>query len=299
MEIEIQGIKLRLAPRLNSSIEWIGQEKPIQQLEACWTLLHDGDLPLSPRLVGAPGLGKTTLAQACAQKLKQDVYLMQCTADTRPEDLLISPVLNAEGKISYHASPLLTAVIQGGIVILDEGNRMSEKSWASLAGLLDYRRTVESVVAGITLTAHKDFKCCITMNEDASTFEIPEYILSRLQPAIQIPFPSKAEEQKILRYHVPNSPKETLDLCLDFLQKAHNLDLPYSVRDGIHCIRFALKLQQITNGNLTELFYQSLEQTLGKEALDLDAMAEKRRQIFPNLPEMGLEDIFFDDPDTP
>ena len=39
-------------------------------------------------------------------------------------------------------------MIRGGIAILDEGNRMSEKSWASLAPLLDNRRYVESIVAG-------------------------------------------------------------------------------------------------------------------------------------------------------
>ena len=37
--------------------------------------------------------------------------------------------------------------------LLDEGNRMNEKSWASLAPLLDHRRSVESVVAGIRINA--------------------------------------------------------------------------------------------------------------------------------------------------
>jgi MoxR-like ATPase len=46
-------------------------------------------------------------------------------------------------------------MIRGGVAILDEGNRMSEKSWASLAPLLDNaRRYVESIVAGIKIKAH-------------------------------------------------------------------------------------------------------------------------------------------------
>ena len=49
------------------------------------------------------------------------------------------------------ASPLVTAMVRGGACILDEGNRMSEKSWASLAPLLDHRRSVDSVIAGITM----------------------------------------------------------------------------------------------------------------------------------------------------
>ncbi len=59
-------------------------------------------------------------------------------------------MIEAEGKLRYVASPLVTAMLRGGIVILDEGNRMSEKSWASLAPLLDSRRGAlwQSIVAG-------------------------------------------------------------------------------------------------------------------------------------------------------
>ena len=84
------------------------------------------------------------------RRSKQELYIYQCTADTRPEDLLVTPVLAESGKIAYHASPLVTAMLRGGVCILDEGNRMNEKSWASLAPLLDHRRYVESIVAGIT-----------------------------------------------------------------------------------------------------------------------------------------------------
>jgi len=68
--------------------------------------------------------------------------------------------------------------------ILDEGNRMSEKSWASLAPLLDRRRYVESLAAGVKIRAHGDFRFVATMNDDASTFDLPEYIHSRLMPMI-------------------------------------------------------------------------------------------------------------------
>ena len=82
---------------------------------------------------------------------------------------------------------------------------MSEKSWASLAGLFDNRRVVESVVAGVTISAHKEFRAAVTMNDDSSTFEIPDYIMSRLQPGIQIPFPDRQDEMRILSYSLPFS----------------------------------------------------------------------------------------------
>ena len=140
---------------------------------------------------------------AAARLRKQPLYINQCTADTRPEDLLVTPVLAESGKIAYHASPLVSAMLTGGVCVLDEGNRMNEKSWASLAPLLDHRRYVESVVAGITIPAHPDFRACVTMNEDESTYEVPDYILSRLQPTLTLGFPDRDDEMAILKYHLP------------------------------------------------------------------------------------------------
>ena len=151
--VEIDGIRLHLSHPHDASGEWIGQQEILHQLLACWLVVDEKDLPLTPRLVGAPGMGKTALAMAGARLCGRPLYIYQCTADTRPEDLLVTPVLAENGRIAYHASPLVTAMIRGGVCLLDEGNRMNEKSWASLAPLLDHRRYVESIVAGITIPA--------------------------------------------------------------------------------------------------------------------------------------------------
>ncbi len=140
-------------------------------------------------------------------------------------------------------------MIKGGIAVVDEGNRMSEKSWASLAPLLDSRRYVESIVAGIKIKAHPEFRFCTTMNDDASTFELPEYIHSRLQPRIYLDFPEREEELLILKSNLPFADDEILDYVVDFLQAAHRADERYSVRDGINIARYALKrLSAFENG---------------------------------------------------
>lgn len=299
--ITINDVKLTLADPIDIETQWIGQDEPLYQLQACWLKVTDADLPLTPRIVGVPGVGKTTLAIACARIRKQNVYIMQCTADTRPEDLLVTPVLAENGMISYHASPLLSAVITGGIAILDEGNRMSEKSWASLASLFDSRRMVESIIAGITIKAHDQFRAAVTMNEDSSTFEIPDYIMSRLQPTISVGFPSKDDEMKILSYTLPFSDEETLELCVAYLQSAHALELPFSVRDGINMVRYVLKQKKMSpQGNTEELFNKSIEQVLGKDALDLESLASKKQQSGPahgmeNFENLSLGSFFFPD----
>jgi MoxR-like ATPase len=199
----------------------------------------------------------------------RDVFIMQATLDTRPEDLLVTPVIEGAGRLRYVASPLVSAMIRGGIAILDEGNRMSEKSWASLAPLLDNRRYVESIVAGIKIRAHQNFRLVTTMNDDASTFELPEYIHSRLQPQILIDFPERDEELQILKENLPFAEDRVLQYVTDFLEQAHAADERYSVRDGINIARYAIKLKSLATDREHErtALMMAVTQTLGEEAL--------------------------------
>ena len=296
--VDIGGVQLKLAHPYQGAGKWIGREEILMQLLACWITLDDSDLPLTPRLTGSPGVGKTQLAIAAAAKQGRPLYIYQCTSDTRPEDLLITPVLSQGGKIAYHASPLVSAMIVGGVCILDEGNRMNEKSWASLAPLFDGRRHVESIVAGTTIPASPDFRAAVTMNEDESTFEIPDYILSRLQPTLKLGFPDKHDEMAILQYHLPFVEAEMLAITVEFLQHSHELKLDFSPRDGINLLRFAIKrMSQDSNHPLSrdDAWREALEMCLGEDAMDLEAMAQRRRRTLGgDAVPLGLADLFFD-----
>ncbi len=266
--VVIEGVTLHLAHPDEIPVRWVGQPEMMRQLLAAWMMVDERDLPMNPRVLGKPGVGKTTLAYATARQLGREVYIMQATLDTRPEDLLVTPVIEAGGKLRYVASPLVTAMLRGGVAVLDEGNRMSEKSWASLAPLLDNRRYVESIVAGIKIHAHADFRVVATMNDDASTFELPEYIHSRLQPQILIDFPEREEELLILKENLPFAEKEVLDYVADFLQAAHRAEERYTVRDGINIGRFAIKLAETQkDGVIDKALETAVLQTLGAEAL--------------------------------
>lgn len=266
MKHEIEGVTLHLAHTDELPVKWVGQEEVMRQLLAAWYVIDGEDLPMNPRLLGKPGVGKTTMAYAAARRLGRDVYILQATIDTRPEDLLVTPVIEGEGMLRYVASPLVTAMIKGGVAIIDEGNRMSEKSWASLAPLLDNRRYVESVVAGIKIKAHPAFRLVATMNDDASTFDLPEYIQSRLQPQILIDFPEREEEYLILQANLPFGDEQILQYVTDFLQLAHAADERYTVRDGINIARFAMKLRITADLSDDESLKTAIEQTLGEEA---------------------------------
>jgi MoxR-like ATPase len=269
MLVQIDGVPIHLAHPDELPVTWVGQEEVMRQLLAAWLVIDEHDLPMNPRLLGKPGVGKTTLAYAAAKRLGREAYILQATVDTRPEDLLITPVIEGEAKLRYVASPLVTAMLRGGVAIVDEGNRMSEKSWASLAPLLDNRRYVESIVAGVKIKAHPLFRLVATMNDDASTFDLPEYIHSRLQPQILVDFPERSEEFAILKENLPFSDEQILNYVTDFLQLAHAADERYTVRDGINIARYALKLKQASDGSLArgQALHTAILEVLGDEAM--------------------------------
>ena len=67
MTVEIEGVTLHLAHPDELAVQWVGQDELMRQLLAAWMVVNEQDLPMNPRLLGKPGVGKTTLAYAAAQ----------------------------------------------------------------------------------------------------------------------------------------------------------------------------------------------------------------------------------------
>src|SRR5258708_39255732 len=106
MIVQIEGIPLHLAHPDELPVTWVGQEEVMRQLLAAWLVGDPQDLPMNPRLLGKPGVGKTTLAYAAAKRLGREDYIIQATVDTRPEDILVTPAIEGEARLRYAASPL-------------------------------------------------------------------------------------------------------------------------------------------------------------------------------------------------
>jgi hypothetical protein len=126
--------------------------------------------------------------------------------------------------------------------------------------------------------------------------------MSRLQPTLTLGFPSRDDEMAILRYHLPFSPVELLALTVEFLQQAHSLKLDFSPRDGINILRYTLKrMAQDPEHPMSRdvAWREALLGVLGEEALDLEALARRKRSALGGqFTPMGLGDLFFD-PDDP
>ncbi len=222
--------------------------------------MSDSEPPLNPRLIGDPGLGKTTLVCATARHIGRPLYIFQCTMDTRPEDLLITPVLTADKRIEYRASAVVSAMVKGGVLLLDEGNRMPERSWASLAPMLDGRRYVESALTALKIHAHPDFRMCVTMNDDTSTYELPGYIRSRLKPKIEIVAPPWEVQEKIVRLKCPGVDEDLLVAVFEELKRRARDNRHDSIRDMLSLAEYVQKLR--TKG-VAEPLEKAVQQVLG------------------------------------
>jgi len=242
----INKTEIHLRESDDNIFKWIGQEEVYRLLIASWLKIDEKDKLMNPVLVGLPGAGKTTLACAAANEYKLPIYIINCTSDMRPEDLIITPVISNDHKIIYRASALVSAMINGGVCVLDEANRMNEKSWASLAPLLDDRRYVESIIAGVKIKADPEFRLVATMNEDASTYNLPGYIESRLKPVVTVKTPTEKEIFDIIQLNIPYASKELLHSIIQYLKSVKDTDDTYefSIRDAINITKYALKLQR-------------------------------------------------------
>ena len=257
----IDGVELTLMPPVRSDDEWIDYNRYRQQLQAAWLRLSSVEPPLNPRLIGEPGLGKTTLACAAARVLQRDVYIFQCTMDTRPEDLVITPVITGNRKIEYRASSVVSAMIRGGILVLDEGNRMPEKTWASLAPLLDGRRYVDSAITAIRVRSAPDFRICVTMNDDSSVYELPGYIQSRLKPKIELVPPRWAIKERIVKLKCPGVEADLLKRIFAELKARAATQCRDSIRDILSLAQYAQKLQI---EHIDQPLRKAVEQVLAK-----------------------------------
>ena len=238
-KVIINGFEVYLSEPDKNKHTWIGRSELVNDLKAAWLKIGEDEFPMNPVLVGDPGNGKTTLALEVAMLSNQPSYTLNCTSDITPEDLIIKTGLDSNGKIVFTASKIVSAMIKGGVCILDEANRMNEKSWASIASLLDNRRYIDSNQPPIRIPAHPEFRVVAVMNDDPSTYLIPEYIQSRLSPKIPVGFPNSSYElYEIIKLNTKYATDELIQLAINKMKS--DIEETISIRELINKIRYAL-----------------------------------------------------------
>lgn len=202
LEIEGKTVWVPL-PAGIPAIQYIEREDILERAMAAWLRLN-GVPPLNFRLYGPPGGGKNTVVYRLAQILKKDLYIINGHEELGPEDVACSATMTSRNTIEYVASPIFAAMLRGGICFFDEIGKAPVSALDPLAPVLDDRRTLSSVLAGIRLRAHEDFLFCAALNQDEEEgIGLPGFIDERTRPAIHVGYPAEQTLERILKSHLP------------------------------------------------------------------------------------------------
>ncbi|HCY13943.1 MAG TPA: AAA family ATPase [Gammaproteobacteria bacterium] len=147
-----------------------------------------------------PGVGKTTLAQVFARVLGLKFSRIQFTSDLLPADVVGVAIYHAEtATFRFQPGPLFAEV-----VLADELNRATPKAQSAL---LEAMEEHQATVDGKSHQLPQPFFVIATQNpmNQIGTFPLPESQLDRFMMRIEIGYPDRATERKLLTRKDPRT----------------------------------------------------------------------------------------------
>ncbi len=167
-----------------------GQEKVIEQ--ALVTIQSGGHA----LLLGVPGLAKTKLGETLGTVLGLDARRIQFTPDLLPSDILGTEVLE-ESQTGIRSFRFLTGPVFAQLLMADEINRASPRTQSALLQAMQEQHVT---VAGTRHDLPRPFHVLATQNplEQEGTYPLPEAQLDRFLMEIDVDYPDRAAERKIL-----------------------------------------------------------------------------------------------------
>ena len=260
----IEGHEIYLsAPTFAPNTTFIGRKDEIALCKAAWGVdlkrnvlkkKMESVYPLHFRLHGAPGLGKNEIVYELARQLGKPLYILQGHEEMTPEDLALLLVPDSTKSQStltslvIRASPLASAIYEGGLFFFDEINRVPERALSPLSSVLDGRQYIYSAMIGLSIRpkdkeAREAFRFCCALNPSLSQagHVLPDYIEQRTLPVIHVDYPPFEDLVEIL--------KNTLKCSDEFLQAFKELyeeekKLELSVRQVISLMSFAMRYRE-------------------------------------------------------
>ncbi len=166
----------------------IGQDYLIERLLV--GLLANGHVLIE----GVPGLAKTLSVSVLSSAISTNFQRLQFTPDLLPADLLGTLVYNPkDGAFTTKKGPIFS-----NIILADEINRAPAKVQSALLEAMQERQVT---IGENTYKLDDPFLVLATQNpiEQEGTYPLPEAQVDRFMLKINIGYPSKEEEHKILQ----------------------------------------------------------------------------------------------------
>jgi MoxR-like ATPase len=167
-----------------------GQKQVVE--ETLVTLLAGGH----GLLVGVPGLAKTKLVETLGIVLGLDARRVQFTPDLMPADILGSEIME-EAADGRRAFSFVRGPVFAQLLMADEINRASPRTQSAL---LQSMQEYHVTVAGERHDLPRPFHVLATQNplEQEGTYPLPEAQLDRFLMQIDVLYPDRAAERRIL-----------------------------------------------------------------------------------------------------
>jgi len=166
----------------------VGKEDVIELLTIA--LLSEGHVLIE----GIPGVAKTTIAKAFSNAIGLKFSRIQLTPDLLPADIIgIFYYDQKTGEWTIKHGPIFANVI-----LADEVNRAQPKTQSAL---LEAMQEKQVTIEGVTHKLPEPFLVIATMNplEHEGVYILPEAQLDRFMLKIEVGFPDKGEEIRLLK----------------------------------------------------------------------------------------------------
>jgi MoxR-like ATPase len=167
-----------------------GQEQVVER--ALITIMSGGHA----LLVGVPGLAKTKLVETMGTVLGLDARRIQFTPDLMPSDILGTEVLE-ESQAGKRSFRFISGPVFAQLLMADEINRASPRTQSALLQAMQEHHVT---VAGARHDLPAPFHVLATQNplEQEGTYPLPEAQLDRFLMEIDVDYPDREAERKIL-----------------------------------------------------------------------------------------------------
>lgn len=164
----------------------VGQEEAINQV--LLALICGGHVLLE----GFPGLGKTSLLKSLSETMGCSVKRIQFTADLLPSDIVGAMTFISGKELKVMKGPIFT-----NFLLADEINRASPKTQSAL---LEAMQEQNVTIGKSTFKLNSPFFVMATQNnlESIGVYPLPEAQVDRFLFKINMGYPSKEEEIKVL-----------------------------------------------------------------------------------------------------
>jgi MoxR-like ATPase len=215
----------------------VGQEVVIDQILLS---IYTGGHSL---LIGVPGLAKTLMVNTIAQALGLDFKRIQFTPDLMPSDILGSEVLDQARNFKFIKGPIFA-----NIILADEINRTPPKTQAALLEAMQERAVT---IAGVQHKLELPYFVLATQNpiEQEGTYPLPEAQLDRFMFAIELTYPSVAEEIQVVK-NTTSAMTYAVDAQFDAEQILTVQELVRRIPVPDNVVEYAVKLVNSTRPNL-------------------------------------------------